>query len=80
MASSNSPSPTKQRQFAQVTVSDVMHKGVVTCPPDADLQTAAALMASNHVHSLVVIGISSRQKPQTLVWGALSDLDLLRAS
>jgi CBS domain-containing protein len=57
-----------------------MHKGVITCPPDADLQTAAGLMASNHVHSLVVIGLSSRQEPQTLVWGALSDLDLLRAT
>jgi CBS domain-containing protein len=31
-----------------------MHPGVIFCPPDASLRTAAAIMASNHVHCVLV--------------------------
>jgi len=60
------------------TVSDAMHPGILSCEPDAPLSEAARMMATNHVHSLAVIGVS-RQEPEMGVWGIISDLDLLRA-
>jgi len=60
------------------TVADAMHPGILSCDPDATLTDAAQMMATHHVHCLVVIGIS-HQGPEFGVWGILSDLDLLRA-
>lgn len=35
-------------------VAGAMRPGVIACSPDATLRTAARMMASNHVHSVVV--------------------------
>ena len=35
-------------------VSDAMRAGVIGCPPDASLRTVAQIMATNHVHSVVL--------------------------
>jgi CBS domain-containing protein len=40
--------------FEEARVADAMHAGVIFCPPDASLRTAAAIMASNHVHAVLV--------------------------
>jgi predicted transcriptional regulator len=40
--------------FEQARVSDAMRHGVITCQPEATLQTVARAMATNHVHSVVV--------------------------
>jgi CBS domain-containing protein len=40
--------------FEHAVVSDAMRAGVISCPPDASLQTVARMMATHHVHSLVV--------------------------
>lgn len=62
------------------TVGDAMHSGVIQIPPQATLQEAAAEMAAHHVHCLVVQGLArDGADRETLVWGILSDLDLMKA-
>jgi CBS domain-containing protein len=41
-------------QDPQATVGEVMHAGVITCPPDATLRTVAALLAAHRIHAVVV--------------------------
>jgi CBS domain-containing protein len=62
--------------FEHATVSDAMRPGVISCPPQTSLKTVARMMASNHVHSVVVTrpGVDSGGRP----WGIVSDLDLVR--
>jgi len=62
------------------TVSDVMHHGVINAPPQTPLREVAAQMALNRVHCVVVEGLAlGRDRQETLVWGILSDLDLMKA-
>jgi CBS domain-containing protein len=67
--------------FESATVADVMHPGVMSCPPDAPLLTVAQTMATHHVHSVVVGGIATDAvHGDHLVWGLISDMDLVRAA
>jgi CBS domain-containing protein len=59
-------------------VSDVMHPGVVTCPPDAVLAQVAHMMDWYRIHAVVVYGDSEDPASQG-VWGVVSDTDLLAA-
>ena len=52
-------------------VKDLMHKGLVTCPPDASLGRIATLLTWHHVHALIV----ADQTDTPL--GIISDFDLL---
>jgi CBS domain-containing protein len=61
------------------TVADAMHPGIVFCSPDASLTEVARLMTTNHVHCIAVIGISHDDEGECMVWGLISDLDLMRA-
>ena len=65
--------------FAHATVGDVMHHGILTCTPDTDLVTVARVMAAHHIHALVVSGIEPDAQGERLVWGLISDSDLLEA-
>jgi CBS domain-containing protein len=60
------------------TVADAMHPGILTCEPDADVSEVAQMMATHHVHCIVVLGVSFG-RPEHYVWGIVSDLDLLDA-
>jgi CBS domain-containing protein len=60
------------------TVADAMHPGILSCEPDLSLTEVAQIMASNHVHCVVVIGIS-HEEPECPVWGLISDVDLVKA-
>jgi CBS domain-containing protein len=63
-----------------VPVNEVMHYGVITAPPEMSPAGIARLMSRNRVHCVVVEGITRRRDDQeTLVWGVVSDLDLMRA-
>ena len=63
-----------------VPVGEVMHHGVITTPPQTSLTEVAELMARNQVHCVVVEGLARGGDGQeTLVWGILSDLDLMKA-
>jgi CBS domain-containing protein len=61
------------------TVADAMHPGILSCEPDATLTEVAQMMATERVHCVAVTGISHEEKPQSLVWGIVSDLDLIAA-
>jgi len=61
------------------TVSDAMHPGILSCGADATLIDVARLMATHHVHCVAVMGIAHDGPGEKLVWGIISDLDLLRA-
>jgi CBS domain-containing protein len=61
------------------TVADAMHPGILSCPADASLTDVARMMGTHHVHSVAVIGISRNKSGESLVWGIISDLDLVRA-
>lgn len=53
------------------TVQDLMHTGLITCPPDTALGQVATLLTQHHVHALIVA--EEADKPL----GILSDFDLL---
>ncbi|MHB1570906.1 MAG: hypothetical protein ACYC0H_17120 [Solirubrobacteraceae bacterium] len=40
------------------TVADAMHPGILSCEADAPLIEVARAMATHHVHSIAVMGIS----------------------
>lgn len=52
-------------------VRDLMHRGLLTCRPDATLGQVAVLLNQNHVHALIVTDRGGR------ALGILSDYDLL---
>jgi len=52
-------------------VNDLMHKGLIACPPNASLGKVAALLTQHHVHALIV----AEQADKPL--GIISDFDLL---
>lgn len=64
-----------------LTVEHVMHHGVIDCPPQTPLREVAELMADNQVHCIVVDGLSrGPHGGEQLVWGIVSDVDLMRAA
>ncbi len=67
--------------FESATVADAMRTGVMSCPPDVPARIVARMMATNHIHSVVVEGV--HQDPvrgEQLKWAVVSDMDLLRAA
>jgi CBS domain-containing protein len=66
-------------RLERATVSDAMHPGILRCEPDASLTDVARMMATHHVHCIVVMGVVHEQPMESLAWGIISDLDLLRA-
>lgn len=65
--------------FEHATVADAMHPGILACAPDASLTEVARIMATHHVHCVAVLGIRPGDSEQ-LVWGVVSDLDLIQAA
>ena len=62
-------------------VGDAMRAGVMSCEPDLPAATVARMMATHHIHAVVVEGI--HRDPvhgERLTWGVVSDVDLLRAA
>lgn len=60
--------------FETATVADAMRPGVFACPPDMPARAIARIMATHHIHSVVVSGSEMGR------WGVVSDLDLVRAA
>jgi CBS domain-containing protein len=61
------------------TVADAMRPGILSCDREASSTEVARMMATHHVHCIAVMGPSHDQRPEPLVWGIVSDLDLIRA-
>ena len=66
--------------FETATVADAMREGVVSCPPGAAGTEVARIMASRHIHSVVVLGARETAAGERLEWGVVSDTDILRAA
>lgn len=67
--------------FEKATVADVMRPGVMGCPPDAPATMVARMMATHHIHAVVVDGVQGDAlRGERLVWGIVSDLDLVHAA
>ena len=63
------------------TVGDAMRTGVMSCEPDLPAETAARMMATHHIHSVVVEGIHRDPVDgERLTWGVVSDMDPLHAA
>lgn len=63
-----------------VTVEQAMHPGVLTCAPETPLRDVATAMARYRIHAVVVYDEPQESDEATLVWGVVSDTDLLAAA
>jgi CBS domain-containing protein len=61
-------------------VADVMHPGVLTCPPTTPLRQVARMFASYNVHCVVVFESVDDREPGDSMWGIVTDLDLVSAA
>lgn len=59
---------------------DAMHAPVVEVTPATPLPEVASLMASKRIHAVVVDGITKVGPDNVLVWGVVSDRDVVRAA
>lgn len=67
--------------FERAVVRDVMRPGVMGCPPDAPATLVARMMATHHIHAVLVEGIEHVPgRGEHLAWGIVSDLELVRAA
>ena len=72
--------PVSYPDLQGLQVTDAMHAGLISCPPDAPLRTAARMMATYRVHAILVTGHGEEALPDGQPWGVVSDADLLRAT
>lgn len=56
--------------FEHADVADVMRHGVISCEPESSVRDVARIMASYHIHA-VVVGLGDN------IWGVLTARDLL---
>jgi CBS domain-containing protein len=59
----------------EICVGEIMHPGVLYCPPEAPLRWAAEMMARHRVHAVVVLG----DDEEGGLWSVVSDTDILAA-
>jgi CBS domain-containing protein len=77
MRTADHPSTARTADHA-LRVGDAMHHGVVSCPPDMAIADVARLMAEHAIHAVVVDGVRRDVSgTEHLVWGVVSDLDLV---
>lgn len=67
--------------FDKATVADVMRPGVMSCSPDVPAVMVARMMATHHIHAVVVDAIGGpRPEDEAALWGVISDMDLVHAA
>jgi CBS domain-containing protein len=67
--------------FEHATVADTMRAGIISCPADTSLRAIAEIMASYHVHAVVVEGVEAESSAAPgQGWGLVSDVELARAA
>ena len=72
--------PSAQADPLAMTVGELMHPGIVSCSQAATAAEVARIMATCRVHCVAVIGLSKNDRGDPVVWGIVSDLDLLEAA
>jgi CBS domain-containing protein len=68
-----------RHSLAELRAIDVMHPGMISCPPETPLRTVARMMASYRVHAIVVHA-HDVPLPGGDAWGVVTDADLVRAA
>jgi CBS domain-containing protein len=67
--------------FENASVADAMRPGVMSCPPDVPAISIARMMATRHIHAVVIERVQvDAVHGEHPVWGIVSDLDLARAA
>jgi CBS domain-containing protein len=89
MSATSSSTPARSRTLStgsflmptleHASVSDAMHPGVIACDPEATATELARVMSGQQVHCLVVMGVARGRAGESLVWGMITDLDLIGA-
>lgn len=59
---------------------EIMHPGIVSCGQTAAPAEIARIMTTCGVHCVAVIGFTQDDRKNPLIWGIVSDLDLLAAA
>ena len=72
--------PAQADPLDTTTVADLMHPGIVSCSQAASAADIARVMADCRVHCVAVIGLSKNDRGDAVIWGIVSDLDLLAAT
>jgi CBS domain-containing protein len=62
-------------ELAHVLVRDCMHRGILSCSPDAPLSEVAGVMAKHGVHAVAITTEHGGRRPA----GFVSDLDVVAA-
>jgi CBS domain-containing protein len=63
-----------------MTVADAMNPGIVSCPQDATLADVARIMARHYVHCVAIMNLAHDESGELVVWGVITDLDMLRGA
>lgn len=63
----------------RTTVRDVMRPGIISCSRSADASLIARAMTEARVHCVAVVGHSQDESRRLMIWGIVSDLDVLAA-
>jgi CBS domain-containing protein len=64
--------------YDTMTVRAAMHRGVMSCRPETPIAQVAQMMVARRLHAVVVDGVRrDRAGMEHLVWGVVSDLDLV---
>ena len=66
---------TSDPDLACTSVEEVMHRGLVTCPPATPLRTVARILAAHRIHAVVVADDHAHEAAG--VWGVVSDIDVV---
>lgn len=64
--------------FDAARVADVMHPGVLTCPPETPLTVVGRMMSRYRVHAIVVTDFEAEGEGEQ-PWRVVSDLDVAAA-
>lgn len=59
---------------------EVMHAPVTAVDPSASLVDVATVLADRRIHCVVVEGVHTKDGAERLVWGVVSDRDLVRGA
>ena len=72
------PGRSQAPSFEQARVEDAMRHGLIEAHPWMNIQSVARMMASYHVHSVVIsaAGDEGRVRP----WGVVTDMDVVRGA
>ena len=71
---------TEPTPLHDVAVKEIMHHGIVSCAQSAGPAEIARIMAGSKVHCVAVIGLAQGDRAAPVIWGIVSDLDLLQAA